>query len=186
MIAVPVWVLAIAVLGLALIAVLIAAVLRRRKQTGIEEALTEISLDSLRDVVIADGMDGEIHLEVLVLTAQGLLVLDIKDVRGSVFVGERLNDWKVIDGIQRYSFPNPLNALAERVAAVRHNAVDMPCEGIVLFGPNAAISGTPPPGVCLPDDLVERFPKPGERERRQLSEAYAPHWSRLRSLCRRP
>ena len=105
---------------------------------------------------------------------------------GSVFVGERLNDWKVIDGIQRYSFPNPLNALAERVAAVRHNAVDMPCEGIVLFGPNAAVSGTPPPGVCLPDDLVERFPKPGERERRQLSEAYAPHWSRLRSLCRRP
>ena len=180
------WALAVAALVLVLIAVLIVARLRRRRQPGIEEALARVGLDSVRDVVIPDGMDGEIHLEVLVLTAKGLLVLDIKDVRGSVFLGERLNDWKVIDGIQRYSFPNPLNSLSERVAAVRYNVADIPCEGIVLFGPNAVISGTPPAGVCLPDDLVERFPQPGERQSRQLSEAYAPHWSRLRGLCRRP
>ncbi len=182
----PLWVLAVAAGVLVVAAVLIFVILRRRGQTGTGEALGRVSLDFIRDVVIPDGMDGEIHVEVLALTAKGLLVIDIKDVRGSVFVGERLNDWKVIDGIQRYSFPNPLNSLSERVAAVRHNAPDLPCEGIVLFGPNAVISGTPPTGVCLPDDLVARFAKPGERESRQLSEAYAPHWSRLRGRCRRP
>ncbi len=183
---VPVWVLASAAVVLVLVGALVFVAVRRRGQPGLEEALGRVSLDLIRDVVIPDGMDGEIHLEVLALTARGLLVVDIKDVRGSVFVGERLNDWKVIDGIQRYSFPNPLDSLSERVAAVRHNALDIPCEGVVLFGPNAVISGTPPAGVCLPDDLVVRFAKPGERESRQLSEAYAPHWSRLRSLCRQP
>lgn len=170
----------------AVVAVLIVRRIRRKRRRGIESALDEIGIDIVRDVVIPDGMDGEIHLEALVLTAKGLLVVDIKDVRGSVFAGDRLDEWKVIDGIQRYSFTNPLNSLADRLAAVRHNAGDLPCSGVVLFGPNAVIAGTLPPDVCLPNDLAARYPKPGERECRQLGEAYAPHWNRIKNLCRSP
>ena len=182
----PAWLLGTVAGALVFVVGLLVLRFRRRPPMGIEGAISEVALAVVRDVVIPDGMDGEIHLEALVLTAGGLVVIDVKDVRGSVFLGERLDDWKVLDGIQRYSFPNPLDALSERVAAVRYNAGDIACDGVVLFGPYAQIRGNLPPGVCLPSDLVRRYPRPTESECRQLREAYAPHWESLKKRFRTP
>ena len=46
-----------------------------------------ISADHLHDVVIPDGLDGHIHLDLVLLTGHGILVLDVKDHDGSVFAG---------------------------------------------------------------------------------------------------
>ena len=84
---------------------------------------------------------GQIHLEHLLLTAKGLVVIDVKDVPGAVFASDRMDDWTVIHTQRRYSFPNPQGPLLDRVAAVRHSGSEMcPVAGHVLFSDQADLS----------------------------------------------
>ena len=92
---------------------------RGRQRAGswrrMEQALDAVSVDVLSDVLIPDGMGGQIHLEYLLLTAKGLVVIDTKDVPGAVFASDRMDDWTVIHTERRYSFPNPQGPLFDRV-----------------------------------------------------------------------
>ena len=66
--------------------------------------------------------DGEIHLDHLLLTPRGLVVIDLRNAHGAVFGGEQMDDWTVMSATRRYTFRNPLGALAARVHAVRRLA----------------------------------------------------------------
>ena len=64
----------------------------------------------------AEGI-GNVRLEHLVLTGHGLLVVDAKPFVGSIFASERMAEWTVIGKQGRFTFPNPLGTLYDRVAA---------------------------------------------------------------------
>ncbi len=73
----------------------------------------------LRDILIPDGSGGQLHIDFLLLTGRGLLVVDYRDVEGVVFGGEHMREWAVMNGSERSTFLNPLEALYDRIAAVR-------------------------------------------------------------------
>ena len=58
-------------------------------------------------------------IDYLLLTTKGLLILEVKDVQGIVFGGDKMQDWTVINAERRYTFSNPQPALYDRIAAVR-------------------------------------------------------------------
>src|SRR4029450_10121913 len=66
-----------------------------------------ISADYLDDIIIPDGLDGHIHLDLVLLTGHGILVLDGKEHGGSVFAGRNMEQWTVMDGPKRISVRNP-------------------------------------------------------------------------------
>src|SRR5690606_27488112 len=97
--------------GLALLAVLLLVVglvvfLRRRQ--SLEVLLGRIAWRQLADVVIPDDVDGEIHLDLALLTARGILVLEVRRAAGTLFWGEQLERWTVLDGARRKVIDNPL------------------------------------------------------------------------------
>jgi hypothetical protein len=157
---------------------------RRGQRTGsrrrMERALEAVSVEILKDVLVPDGSGGHIHLERLLLTAQGLVVLDLKDVPGAVFASDRMDDWTVIHTERRYSFPNPQGPLFDRVAAVRQIVRDIPVAGHVLFSDRADMTKGRPRTVLQPAELLVRYAKPAKEDLARVMDAFYPHWERVR------
>ena len=176
--------LVIAIVASALIVFAIAFWLKGRSKPSIESTLKAIAVESASDVLIPDGMEGEIHLEYLLLTAKGVLVLDVKRYEGAIFAGDRMNQWTSIAATGRSTFQNPLPSLYDRVAAVRQLVRDLDVRGGVLFPSQADFSKGRPADVLLPEDLLAIYAKPDKAELSRIVEAFEPHWERLRSAWR--
>ncbi len=168
------------VVGGVLILLLLTWWLLRARGSHIEKRFRAIAVDALVDVVVPNGMGGEIHLDHVLLTAKGLVVLDIKEARGIVFASDRMVDWTVIAKDRRYTFTNPQPALYDRVAAVRSVVPDVPVSGHVLFDAQADFSKGVPKEVIQPEQLLAQYRKPSKDELRTLVDAFRPHWERLK------
>lgn len=139
-----------------------------------------MAVDRLEDVWLPDGMGGHIHVEHLLLTARGILVINVKRYEGTVFASDRMNEWTVMGKQGRFAFPNPQGALYDRVAAVRQLIRDVQVTGIILFPSTADFSKGRPKDVILTAELVEQYRKPERSDVERLTDAYAPHWERIR------
>ena len=142
---------------------------RRRRGQRLSHALQEVSIDRLQNVLVPDGMGGQIQVEHLLLTANGLVVIDVKEFEGTIFAGDRMAEWTVIGPRGRFTFPNPLGTLYDRVAALKQIVRD------------ADFTKGRPKDVVLPAELVERYQKPDQADRERLLVAFAPHWERVRA-----
>ncbi len=174
------WILA----GGALAAVLLAVgwvAWRKRHRLRHMAALRAVAIDRVNDVLLPDGMGGQIQIEHLLLTGSGLLVIDVKAFEGSIFAGERMAEWTVIGSKGRFTFPNPLGTLYDRVAALRQLVRDVPVAGFVLFADGADFTKGRPRDVLLPHELLERFRRPEQADLERLLVAFAPHWDRVKA-----
>ncbi|MDZ7643510.1 MAG: nuclease-related domain-containing protein [Woeseiaceae bacterium] len=176
-------------LALAAVIVLLVAwfVYRRvwgRRRT-LEGVIRTIGYDELRDLVIPKADEGEIHIEHLVLTAQGLLILDVKAVRGTVFGSDKMEDWTVIGEERRYTFPNPQHALYDRIAAVRQVVRQVPVIGRVLFLDGAEFTKGVPSMVVGLDDLEREFGDSDRTGAASRIDAFKPHWEQMQRAAQR-
>jgi hypothetical protein len=151
------------------------------KPAGPRAALDQVAIDALHDVLLPDGMDGQIYLEHLVLTSRGIIVVDLWDVPGTVFASDRMEQWTVILNGRRSAFPNPQGTLFDRIAAVRQIVPSIPIHGHLLFGTAADFSKGRPKHVVLSDELEQRYRRPSKDECERILVAYAPHWDKLRA-----
>lgn len=154
--------------------------LRRRRRT-VESVVADIAYDYLSDFVIPSADEGEIHLDHLLLTAQGLLVLDVKDVQGVVFGSDKMQDWTVISDERRYTFSNPQHGLYDRIAAVREIVRQVPVAGRILFLDGAEFTKGTPGLVTTLDQLAEEFGEANKKNAQVKVEAFQPHWAHIRN-----
>ena len=142
----------------------------------LEQVLRDIAYERVHDLVIPNGDDGEILIDQLLLTSQGLLVLELKDVEGAVFGSDKMEDWTVISAQRRYTFPNPQHGLYDRIAAVRQIVRQVPVAGRVLFLDGAEFSKGMPGLVSTLDQLLEEFGEKNKKGAQVKVEAFMPHW----------
>jgi hypothetical protein len=122
------------VLGAALTVGAILAVLAWRRRPGrLVRVFREISHEALEHAVIPDGLGGLIHLDWVLLTRSGLIVVEVKPFDGTIFCGEHLERWSWMHEGRRTEFDNPMARLRERIASVRTLVPDVPVSGCVLF-----------------------------------------------------
>ncbi len=119
------------------------ALWRRRRGPEVKQALESVAIDRVQNVLVPDGMGGHIQVEHLLLTGQGLVVIDAKAFVGTIFASERMEEWTVIGKEGRFTFPNPLGTLYDRVAALRQLVRDVPVVGYVLFAGGADFTERP-------------------------------------------
>lgn len=171
--------------GIAIAAMLAAWWLYRRTRDGnrLQRILGEISHDRIDSMVIPNGDDGEIQIDHLLLTSQGLLIVDIKDAAGKVFGSDKMTEWTVISDDRRYTFPNPQEALYDRVAAVRHIVRQVPVEGRILFLDGAEFTKGTPSLVSNLDELLAEFGEPDKAAAKFKIEAFKPHWDLVRKAA---
>lgn len=150
-----------------------------RRGDKLQRTLKEIAHERIDAVVIPNGDDGEIQLDYLLLTSQGVLILHIKDVQGTVFGSDKMQDWTVISDDRRYTFSNPQPALYDRIAAVRQIVNQVPVAGRVLFLEGGEFTKGVPGLVCNLDELLEEFSEHDKAAARKKIEAFKPHWDRM-------
>ena len=150
------------------------------RRADFEHALSAISFDRVEGLVIPSADDGEILVDYLLLTSQGLLIIEVKDVQGAVFGGDKLQDWTVINDERRYTFSNPQPALYDRIAAVRQIVREVPVVGRILFLDGAQFTKGTPALVSDLTQLVSEFAEPDKKASRFKIEAFMPHWELIR------
>ena len=178
----PTWALVLAAIAVVVVAWL---VYRRffARGTPLERALSDISFERIEALVIPGADEGEIQVDQLLLTSQGLLILEIKDVQGTVFGSDKMSDWAVISDDRRFTFSNPQPALYDRIAAVRQIVRQVPVEGRVLFLDGADFTKGIPSMVCSLEDLVAQFGEPDKNAARFKIEAFKPHWELIQQAA---
>jgi hypothetical protein len=155
----------------------------RRRGDRMRQVLDEISYDRINGLLIPNGDEGEIQIDHLLLTSQGLLILDIKDASGAVFGSDKMQDWTVIGEERRYTFPNPQAALYDRIAAVRHIVRQVPVAGRILFPDSATFTKGVPDLVADLDALLSEFGEDDKAAAKVKIEAFKPHWDLIRKAA---
>lgn len=156
----------------------------RRRRRGGERSLSNlfsaIAFERIDGLVVPNGDDGEIQIDHLLLTASGLLIVDVKDVVGAVFGSDKMQDWTVINEERRFTFANPQPALYDRIAAIRAIVRQVPVTGRILFLDGASFTKGVPRLVCQFDELLEEFVDKDKTSAKMKVEAFKPHWERIR------
>ncbi len=152
---------------------------RHRARRQLIRAFEAASAALLKDVLIPDGSGGHLHVDFLLLTGRGLLVVDYRDAAGIVFGGEHMREWAVMNGHQRSTFLNPLETLYDRVAAVKALAGDVPVEGRIIFTEGATFPKGRPPHVLRLASLEAEYPSPETGSAPHPAERYRAAWDEV-------
>jgi hypothetical protein len=130
---------------------------RRSRRKALLARLGRISYEAAHQVLVPDGMGGFIHIDHLLLTPRGVLVLDTRRVAGLIFGGDQMSDWTVM-GRRRYTFDNPQPSLYDRIAAVKALVGEFPVEGRILFSDLGKFTKGMPKYVLMLAGIEVEFP----------------------------
>jgi len=158
---------------------------RRARRRALLARLSRIAYEAAHQVLVPDGMGGFIHVDHLLMTPRGLLVLDTRRVAGLIFGGDQMSDWTVMGRGHRYTFDNPQPALYDRIAAVRALVGDFPVEGRLLFSNLGKFTKGMPKYVLMLEGIEVEFP-PADRSIKgsaALAQS-ADVWNRLAAQLR--
>jgi hypothetical protein len=151
----------------------------RRSRNSLQRVLNDIAVERFRGLVIPAVSEGEIQIDDLLLTANGLLILEVKEVQGVVFGSDKMQDWTVMSDGRRYTIPNPQPAMFDRIAAVRNVVRQVPVTARVLFMDGAEFTKGVPQLVCDLQQLSDEFSEPDENAAKSKTDAFRPYWERI-------
>jgi hypothetical protein len=153
---------------------------RHARRKALLARLERVAFEAAHQVLVPDGMGGFIHIDHLLLTPRGVLVLDTRRVAGLIFGGDQMSDWTVMGRGHRYTFDNPQPALYDRIAAVKALVGDTPVEGRLLFSNAGKFTKGFPKWVLMLDGIEVEFPVVDPRMKSSPEiVGFAADWSRL-------
>ncbi len=176
-----VWSAALIVVAAAVVAVVF-VVLRRRRSPAwrLQHVLRSIAVDSLANIVVPDGMGGEIHIDYLLLTRDRVLVLEVQDVTGAVFAGANMDQWAALVNGKRFAFGNPLLRLRNRATALTTLEPSLALDLRVLFIDDVSFPKGHPDEVCTFDTLQAEYPDLHKERLQPDAMLFGPQWQRLK------
>jgi hypothetical protein len=153
---------------------------RRARRKSLLARLERVALAAAHQVLVPDGMGGFIHIDHVLLTPRGILVLDTRRVTGLIFGGDQMSDWTVMGRGHRYTFDNPQPALYDRIAAVKAVVGDVPVEGRLLFSNVGKFTKGIPKWVVMLDGIEVEFPVVDRGSQTiENSDQHTDAWGRL-------
>src|SRR5215469_8107453 len=155
-----------------------------RARKALHAAVIAGCADHLMDSLVPDGMGGSFHVDFLLLTLRGVVVIDLRDVKGNIFGGDQMADWTVMDGARRFTFTNPQSALYDRIAAVKAVAGDVPVEGRIVFTRRARFPKGVPKFTLMLDALRAEFPPADFEPHAEATAPLSDGWRRLKDTVK--
>lgn len=169
------------VVAIAVLSAVLMLLVRRRRQADLGAVVRACALESAYRVLVPNGMGGQIEIEYLLLTAQGIVVVDTKQYEGIIFGSDRMDEWTVMTKERRFTFPNPQHPLYDRIAAIRRLVRDVPVKGHVVFSPQADFNKGRPREVLLAHEFTEQYRKPERGEVERIRAGWMPVWEDIKS-----
>ena len=158
-------------------------VVRRRDARRVAR-VTAGAADFLRNVLVPDGNGGDYHLDFVLLTSRGIVVIDMRDITGNVFGGDQMTAWTLMSGPSRTTFVNPQAGLYDRIASVKAIATDTPIEGRIVFTKHAKFPKGLPRFTVMLESVAAEFPRLGAAELEIAVSKYRPGWARLKEAAK--
>ena len=155
---------------------------QRRARMAIDNVISSVAYEELRNVLLPTGTGEQVHVNYLLLTQRGLLVIDLFDVPGMIFAGEKMVQWSVFGPKRHFTFTNPMPMLEDRVSAVRNLAGEVPVEGRIVFSMRGEFPKGRPDTVLRLDALQDEFPVV-ERTAGGAAAAFAPVWEHVKQAA---
>ena len=155
-----------------------------RARKALHAAVVAGSSDHLRDSLVPDGMGGSFHVDFLLLTLRGVVVIDLRDVKGNIFGGVLMAEWTVMDGARRFTFTNPQSALYDRIAAVKALAGEVPVEGRIVFTRRGRFPKGLPKWTLMLDALRAEFPAADFEAPADTVARFSEGWQSLRNAVK--
>jgi len=153
---------------------------RRTRRKALLARLKRVAFETAHQVLVPDGMGGFIHIDHLLLTPRGVLVLDTRRVAGLIFGGDQMSDWTVMGRGHRYTFDNPQPSLYDRIAAVKALMGEVPVEGRLLFSNAGKFTKGIPKWVVMLDGIEVEFPVVDQGSKSSAAHAQAAQaWAQL-------
>lgn len=128
---------------------------RRSTQGQIRRMLKQLGGVYLKDVLVPDGIGGEIQIDYLLRLPGEILVVDLKEMHGVLFGAEQIDEWTQIVERRSYRFPNPLHDNRLRCQAIAELIRPNPVSGRVVFTETSEFPRGRPDGVSTLTTLVE-------------------------------
>jgi hypothetical protein len=155
---------------------------RHRARRALVARFEAIAVEHLQDVLLPDGNGGWFHVDFVLLTPAGVVVVDLRDVVGLVFGSEQMTEWTVMQKTRRFTFANPLGPLYDRIAVVRQIAGEgVPVEGRVVFTDRGSFPKGHPPHVTRLASLTSEFPPLDRAVAVPATDRFREAWERLRA-----
>ena len=160
-------------------------VVRRRDARRVAR-ITAGSADYLRNVLVPDGNGGDYHLDFVLLTSRGVVIIDLRDFIGIVFGGDQMTAWTLMTGPTRTTFVNPQAGLYDRIASVKAITQDQetPVEGRIVFTKRAKFPKGLPRFTVMMESVAAEFPKLGAAELEIAVSKYRAGWMRLKAAAK--
>jgi hypothetical protein len=151
-------------------------VLRRRfADWRVRRRVAKMGEKMVSNLRIPDGVDGEVHIDHLVLQGERLVVVDVKHYDGLIYGGEALHQWTQVVNRKNFHFENPLRQMQLRIQAVKSVIPQASVDGMVLFAGDGRFPKRMPEGVMTLEDVPRKKSKKVE-----VSEPMQAVWNRLR------
>ena len=158
---------------------LVRALRRMSERKRLHQGIVSVGSQYLHNILVPDGMGAVMHVDYLLLTSRGVVIIDLRDVRGNIFGGDQMTEWTIMNGASRATFQNPQHALYDRVAAVRALAGDLPVEGRVLFTRRGKFPKGLPRWTLMIDSLRAEFPRADSEASHSWLERYSGDWQAI-------
>ena len=155
-----------------------------RARRALRAEVTGGTADHVVNALVPDGMGGGFHCDFLLLTMRGVVVIDLRDVRGNIFGGDQMAEWTVMDGARRFTFTNPQSALYDRIAAVKAVTGDVPVEGRIVFTRRGKFPKGLPKWTLMVDELRAEFPAAEYQPQAEATAPLSEGWRRLKDAVK--
>lgn len=155
---------------------------RWRARRRLERTIVADGIGQMRDVLLDNGLGGQVFFEWLLLTPKGIRVVMTSGREGIIFAGERMDSWAQVVGKRTTHFPNPLYNLEESLSALRYHLPKQQFEANLLFIGNCSFPKGRPASVLTPAELEQ-----GEKHvtERAASPLLSEAWKKLQGLVRK-
>ncbi|MDX1434986.1 MAG: nuclease-related domain-containing protein [Gammaproteobacteria bacterium] len=167
-------------LGILLLLVLIGFWLRHfLEKYRIKRAIRRLGEDVISNVVIADGVEGHVFIEHVVLTPAHMLVVSVRRYPGAIFAANNMDMWAQVTDGGSFKFPNPLHEIQSAILAVKGHLPGIDVKGVIVFDRDSTFPKGKPDGVLHVSEIPKR--KRGEAPP-ALSDEVRQAWSKLQAL----
>jgi len=141
--------------------------------------LDSIGIKQMRDVVCADGLDGEYVLDCLVMLPKAILLITFKPYSGNIYCSERISDWTQVIAQKSHKFENPLFELDNQLIALRSQMPKILFRGLLFFDHGAHFPKGHPEAILQPGNIPEEYLQENCAEPDQI---IVDAWERLGTL----
>lgn len=133
---------------------------RRRWHARLRRTLRKSAVEVRANLILEDGLEGFVHLDWLLLRPEGLYLVDMLEGEGALLAGDNLREWTLL-GKRRFVFPNPIQGMTTKLAAVRRISSGQPTEALLILSNELDLPRTRPSIAVDLATLEKRLPPLG-------------------------